>query len=181
MRRGRRSRTRSFGTASPATSHRPCPRKASRESSRARHRLSGPITGWSSRSSSPAPAIAPDARRTLEGGKLDADAGAVGIDVGLARRDAEPGHPAPSGDDVVDRPCQRFLQVEPPPFDKTPDFCAKEIVIPGGRFVILGGEGGFVDPYFDGDEQSLRRPYLERSEEHTSELQSLMRISYAVF
>src|SRR3546814_4189456 len=28
---------------------------------------------------------------------------------------------------------------------------------------------------------ALRRAYLDRSEEHTSELQSLMRISYAVF
>src|SRR3546814_3132484 len=29
--------------------------------------------------------------------------------------------------------------------------------------------------------QGSQRPYYERSEEHTSELQSLMRISYAVF
>src|SRR3546814_16069469 len=28
---------------------------------------------------------------------------------------------------------------------------------------------------------SIRTPYMNRSEEHTSELQSLMRISYAVF
>src|SRR3546814_8736384 len=36
-----------------------------------------------------------------------------------------------------------------------------------------GAEGGAVEP--------RRLPYLDRSEEHTSELQSLMRISYAVF
>src|SRR3546814_3207122 len=34
---------------------------------------------------------------------------------------------------------------------------------------------------FDGVEQALARRHLVRSEEHTSELQSLMRISYAVF
>src|SRR3546814_3054167 len=32
-----------------------------------------------------------------------------------------------------------------------------------------------------GSSNRLRSPYLKRSEEHTSELQSLMRISYAVF
>src|SRR3546814_7246335 len=32
-----------------------------------------------------------------------------------------------------------------------------------------------------GLEEWLRQPHKERSEEHTSELQSLMRISYAVF
>src|SRR3546814_2637566 len=39
----------------------------------------------------------------------------------------------------------------------------RELMVPGGRLVVLGG--GFIG----------------RSEEHTSELQSLMRISYAVF
>src|SRR3546814_10551471 len=34
---------------------------------------------------------------------------------------------------------------------------------------------------FGGDEQSVRTIATVRSEEHTSELQSLMRISYAVF
>src|SRR3546814_6877050 len=33
----------------------------------------------------------------------------------------------------------------------------------------------------DGDYRKVERPGLTRSEEHTSELQSLMRISYAVF
>src|SRR3546814_3384891 len=33
----------------------------------------------------------------------------------------------------------------------------------------------------DGDEREHRREHRMRSEEHTSELQSLMRISYAVF
>src|SRR3546814_3237436 len=31
------------------------------------------------------------------------------------------------------------------------------------------------------DEEGLRQPFASRSEEHTSELQSLMRISYAAF
>src|SRR3546814_7265481 len=38
--------------------------------------------------------------------------------------------------------------------------------------------GHVVDPF---DSDSIRRTLLARSEEHTSELQSLMRISYAVF
>src|SRR3546814_7128932 len=38
--------------------------------------------------------------------------------------------------------------------------------------------GQFIERLEDG---ALRRRHLERSEEHTSELQSLMRISYAVF
>src|SRR3546814_3722299 len=41
------------------------------------------------------------------------------------------------------------------------------------RYLNIGG--GFGIPYFPKDEP------LARSEEHTSELQSLMRISYAVF
>src|SRR3546814_9688510 len=43
--------------------------------------------------------------------------------------------------------------------------------------------GGLVrgEPRFAYDTQVARQVGLERSEEHTSELQSLMRISYAVF
>src|SRR3546814_7821884 len=41
----------------------------------------------------------------------------------------------------------------------------------GGRRWSLGGGRGHLDPH----------PAAARSEEHTSELQSLMRISYAVF
>src|SRR3546814_5629852 len=37
------------------------------------------------------------------------------------------------------------------------------------------------DPAWSGERDTLRASYLSRSEEHTSELQSLMRISYAVF
>src|SRR3546814_5742515 len=45
------------------------------------------------------------------------------------------------------------------------------------RQLALGGR--LVIPVGDADEQRLMR--VTRSEEHTSELQSLMRISYAVF
>src|SRR3546814_5402296 len=41
--------------------------------------------------------------------------------------------------------------------------------------------GGTVDAFDTGAAVSMVRDYLDRSEEHTSELQSLMRISYAVF
>src|SRR3546814_3766678 len=40
---------------------------------------------------------------------------------------------------------------------------------------------GPVDILVNNAGSSARAPFLERSEEHTSELQSLMRISYAVF
>src|SRR3546814_1569738 len=61
----------------------------------------------------------------------------------------------------------------------------------GGWLSLLGRVGGPADPDFvdwlavdryDGREFDcgLHRHWLDRSEEHTSELQSLMRISYAV-
>src|SRR3546814_3341914 len=56
-----------------------------------------------------------------------------------------------------------------------------EISAPGSRVVALAEAllaGPEVAPIGLGARDSLR---LERSEEHTSELQSLMRLSYAVF
>src|SRR3546814_2174741 len=38
-----------------------------------------------------------------------------------------------------------------------------------------------IDPAYEGDNPNVVKAPFERSEEHTSELQSLMRISYAVF
>src|SRR3546814_2395977 len=62
---------------------------------------------------------------------------------------------------------------------------------PGARAVQqprLGGSGGAFAKKDDGtafqaqeDGQAFHNPLVARSEEHTSELQSLMRISYAVF
>src|SRR3546814_1778079 len=43
------------------------------------------------------------------------------------------------------------------------------------------GKGRLAHHRADGDDDAERREQAERSEEHTSELQSLMRISYAVF
>src|SRR3546814_2987831 len=43
-------------------------------------------------------------------------------------------------------------------------------------YILSKDEGGRHTPFFQG-----YRPQFYRSEEHTSELQSLMRISYAVF
>src|SRR3546814_4450911 len=48
----------------------------------------------------------------------------------------------------------------------------------GGSAGGVGGGGRIVDR---ADENGQRTHRAERSEEHTSELQSLMRISYAVF
>src|SRR3546814_7029979 len=56
---------------------------------------------------------------------------------------------------------------------------------PAGRpYLILLRVGFAVPPPLPGARCALTapfHPYLPRSEEHTSELQSLMRISYAVF
>src|SRR3546814_8140460 len=53
----------------------------------------------------------------------------------------------------------------------------------GGKIVPQGGDfreqGGIAPASLDG--AAAKRAGLGRSEEHTSELQSLMRISYAVF
>src|SRR3546814_2144306 len=61
-----------------------------------------------------------------------------------------------------------------------------ELVIDGRGFTLQGHEEGFfVGPtLFDHvtpDMESYKEEIFGRSEEHTSELQSLMRISYAVF
>src|SRR3546814_10417351 len=50
---------------------------------------------------------------------------------------------------------------------------------PDGKFHESGG--GLSDPLCRARLRLAGRPQLLRSEEHTSELQSLMRISYAVF
>src|SRR3546814_1388209 len=59
---------------------------------------------------------------------------------------------------------------------------------PGDPAVVMAGEAGASDPLFIaqlrekfGLDQPLPKQLFIRSEEHTSELQSLMRISYAVF
>src|SRR3546814_5034535 len=50
-----------------------------------------------------------------------------------------------------------------------------------GSAPLYRGEPGYREG-LDGDDDGIAcEPYHERSEEHTSELQSLMRISYAVF
>src|SRR3546814_5554772 len=46
--------------------------------------------------------------------------------------------------------------------------------------IFGAGEDGEIHARSDGREKKWRRPCIVRSEEHTSELQSLMRISYAV-
>src|SRR3546814_8599373 len=50
-----------------------------------------------------------------------------------------------------------------------------------GRAPHSGSGGGAMDAPGDGHPSSARDNRKTRSEEHTSELQSLMRISYAVF
>src|SRR3546814_8257744 len=51
----------------------------------------------------------------------------------------------------------------------------------GEVLVIAQAEALLLDDYIGAAEADLRHGRQRRSEEHTSELQSLMRISYAVF
>src|SRR3546814_10001032 len=62
------------------------------------------------------------------------------------------------------------------------DGFAKEMAVVTHHRLIADGKGKLVpDPEATLEEPLIVRPTSERSEEHTSELQSLMRISYAVF
>src|SRR3546814_1605765 len=73
------------------------------------------------------------------------------------------------------RPVEYQLGVEP----------RKAVLLGGEGHVVPGAEGFQVDPGLPGGGEGAGRAggfqRIERSEEHTSELQSLMRISYAVF
>src|SRR3546814_6796542 len=58
------------------------------------------------------------------------------------------------------------------------------LLVDAGKFVAVGEDDGHVPPAREVDEGGVAEafvPHLKRSEEHTSELQSLMRTSYAVF
>src|SRR3546814_2948380 len=54
-------------------------------------------------------------------------------------------------------------------------------IVPPGHGVVRSGECAVDGPHFASVEVPWSEPSDVRSEEHTSELQSLMRISYAVF
>src|SRR3546814_2993400 len=75
-------------------------------------------------------------------------------------------------------PAQGLSEAGPPPGEERPCLLARR----GDGHPHLAGDlppgaGGSLEA----PEDALQRPPLPRSEEHTSELQSLMRISYAVF
>src|SRR3546814_1028747 len=59
--------------------------------------------------------------------------------------------------------------------------CAGSAATGGGRLQALNGRCGRECQCFRIEGSAARRPAAVRSEEHTSELQSLMRSSYAVF
>src|SRR3546814_10896358 len=69
------------------------------------------------------------------------------------------------------RPAPPFAPTEVHPDGVLIDGLARD----GDRLLAVGEQGNIL--YAD----SVKGPWHERSEEHTSELQSLMRISYAVF
>src|SRR3546814_7348293 len=71
------------------------------------------------------------------------------------------------------RPISQW-QRDPPPGPRPPCRVLKLVVAPADRGVLHAR----IEARFDA---MLAAGFLDRSEEHTSELQSLMRISYAVF
>src|SRR3546814_4155248 len=81
---------------------------------------------------------------------------------------------------------------EPVAFEETADIALKIIEIIKARYIVHvwtndvaqnNMRNGIDDYFFDvlRDQKGIELPSEVRSEEHTSELQSLMRISYAVF
>src|SRR3546814_8522547 len=99
-----------------------------------------------------------------------------------AERRPRPGQPvgAGAGIDMLQDPAQLLgldltLQTEPsrPSTDPLPGG------LPGAGVVLLGAAGDGVEVVLLLARGQL--PQAQRSDEHTSELQSLMRISYAVF
>src|SRR3546814_6188197 len=75
--------------------------------------------------------------------------------------------------DVSHPEIEEFLEIRKP----SGDFNRKALNLHHG--VLL--TDAFMEAVRDGSEWELKSPKDGRSEEHTSELQSLMRISYAVF
>src|SRR3546814_1396272 len=74
-----------------------------------------------------------------------------------------------------------LLRVEFEAFDRMWVGEAFELRAVEGRIACEGGEGGQRDREGKQDVKRAAHGGIRRSEEHTSELQSLMRISYAVF
>src|SRR5205085_9043868 len=121
-------------------------------------------TGWSRTGSAAAPARAPPAVSACprsERGELDADADAVGIDVGLAGGDAQRGGAAPRCGQVIGLADEGLLQVEAAGPGQRADLGAQEIIIPGLAALVDRGEALLVDPDLDGDQQPLRHADLE--------------------
>src|SRR5688500_14294386 len=96
-----------------------------------------------------------------EGGKLDSDGASLRIHVGLRRYNAQGAYSAQRGDPVVDRMCQRFLQIIAAGTCKLFDLASQEVVIPGEHRVVAISPRNMVQPDFHGHEQSLRNPDLE--------------------
>src|SRR5687767_9703909 len=96
-----------------------------------------------------------------ERGELDADAGAVGIDVGLAARHAQRGDAAPRRHQIVNLAHHRLLEVEAAAGDESADLGAQEIIVPGAAGLVAGGEAALVDPDLDRHQQPLRVADLE--------------------
>src|SRR3546814_8484454 len=97
-------------------------------------------------------------------------AGSVGIDLSPALR----GQPVTKRPDLFwayGKEGRPMLGKPSQPIDVSPRFAVRE-----GDWKLLAHDGGA-----DGELYDLARDPMERSEEHTSELQSLMRNSYAVF
>src|SRR3546814_9374779 len=85
--------------------------------------------------------------------------------------------------DLLDCPAARQTERcdSPTAHSAAPGYVPPDVPVarPGSRHETVGGQHDYCRA--DHDHVARTAPAPERSEEHTSELQSLMRISYAVF
>jgi len=79
-------------------------------------------------------------RAAAERSEFNADRTSFPINVRLRRNDAQRAHSAQRGDAIVNRMCQRFLEIISAGIRQLLNLLAKEIEVPGeGRIVAVGG------------------------------------------
>src|SRR5215207_4777339 len=103
----------------------------------------------------------PLGRATSERGEFDTDAAGFWIDVRLGRDDAKSADAAHCRDAIVDRMCQRFLEIITAGSRELLDLLAQEVIIPCKRRVVPVCRGDVVEPDLDAHQQTLRRADLE--------------------
>ena len=103
----------------------------------------------------------PVGRAAGERGEFDADPAGFRIDVRLGRNDAESANAAHRCDPIIDRMCQRFLEIVAARRCELFDLLPNEVVIPGKRRIVTIRRRDVIKPDLDGNQQTLRRADLE--------------------